>query len=47
MSKSVIRICDLTKYYGDLLAVDHISYEGKAGRLDFLFFYIICVVVQL
>lgn len=48
MCKSVIRICDLTKYYGDLLVVDHISYGGKARRLDFLFFSdIICIVVRL
>jgi len=31
--KDVIRTLDLTKYYGDLLAVDHLSFSVKEGEI--------------
>lgn len=31
--KDIIRTLDLTKYYGDLLAVDHLSFSVKEGEI--------------
>ncbi len=31
--KSAIEVCEVTKYYGDFLAVDHISFEVRQGEI--------------
>lgn len=33
MSKTILKVKDLTKYYGENLAVDHISFEVKKGEI--------------